>query len=545
MRLPSLFCLIATGLVLSSACPTQAAELLPADQDIPAVIDHYIGEKLKSKDAQPAPLASDLNIIRRTTLDLAGRIPTLAEVEDYLNSSASDKRQKLVERLLASPDFAFHQANELDAALMESFAGDGEYLKYLRQAAAEDRPWDQMFREMIAGDETKEPEKHALTFLKKRVGDADRMTNDTSRVFFGVAVNCAQCHDHPLVSDWKQEHYFGFKSFFDRTYQTASKNLAEKLSGEVKFKTTDGTEKNASFMFLTGAKVEEPKREVSKEQRKKEEELIKKAIKDKNADPPQPEFSPRAELVKLALDEKNSRFFSRNIVNRLWARYFGRGLVHPLDQLHSENPASHPELMAWLTRDLVEHGYHLKRLIRGMVLSDAYARESRWTGEGEAPRDYLFGMAKPRVMTPKQYALSLYIASASPEKYPLDMKPEDWAKTRENLENAANGLSKQMEYPSEHFQVSVSEALYFSNNDRMQNDFLRDSGDKLVGYLKGKDDPAEVLRTAFRVTLNREPEPAEVAAFQQYLDQRADRRVEGLQQIVWALLTSPELRFNY
>ncbi len=544
MRLSSLFCFIA-GLVVSSACPTQAADLLPADREIPAVIDHYIGEKLNAQDAKPAPLASDLNILRRTTLDLAGRIPTLAEVEDYLSSSATDKRQKLVDRLLASPDFAFHHANELDAALMESFAGDGEFLKYLRHAATEDRPWDQMFREMIVGDEAKEPQKHALTFLKKRIGDADRMTNDTSRVFFGVAVNCAQCHDHPLVSDWKQEHYFGFKSFFDRTYQTASKNLAEKLSGEVKFKTTDGTEKNASFMFLTGAKVEEPQREVSKEQRKKEEEQIKKAIKDKDAEPPLPEFSPRAELVKLALDEKNSRFFSRNIVNRLWARYLGRGLVHPLDQLHSENPASHPELMDWLTRDLVEHGYHLQRLIRGIVLSDAYARESRWTGDGEAPLDFLFGMAKPRVMTPKQYALSLYIASASPEKYPLDVKPEDWAKTRESLENAANGLSNQMEYPSEHFQVSVSEALYFSNNDRMQNDFLRDSGDKLVGYLKGKDDPAEILRTAFRVTLNREPEPAEVAAFQQYLDQRADRRVEGLQQIVWALLTSPELRFNY
>ena len=79
----------------------------------------------------------------------------------------------------------------------------------------------------------------------------------------------------------------------------------------------------------------------------------------------------------------------------------------------------------------------------------------------------------------------------------------------------------------------------------MQNDFLRDASDKLVGYLKGKADPAEAIRTAFRVTLNREPEPAEVAAFQQYLDQRADRRVEGMQQIVWALLTSPELRFNY
>lgn len=546
MQRGPLFVLLAMGLLPFALAPAKSAELLPKDQDISQVIDQYIGEGLKAGNITPAALASDLVILRRTTLDLAGRIPTLAEVEAYLNSPEADKRTKLVDRLLSSPDFAFHHANELDASLMESHAGDGDFLKYLRQAALEDRPWNQMFQEMIAGSEEKEPEKHALIFLKKRADEIDEMANDTSRVMFGVAVNCAQCHDHPLVSDWKQEHYFGFKAFFDRTYETASKRLAEKYSGEVKFKTTEGEEKTASLMFLTGAKVEEPKRELTKEERREEEEIVKKAMKDKEAAPPKaPAFSPRGALVKLALEESNSRFFSRNIVNRLWARYFGRGLVHPLDQLHSENPASHPELMDWLTRDLVDHGYHLKRLIRGIVLSDAYARDSRWTSPGEPPFSDRFAKAETRVMTPKQYALSLLIASASPERYPLDMKPDDWAKTRESLENTASGLSRQMEYPGEHFQVSVSEALFFSNNDRMQNDFLRDSSDKLVGYLKTKPDPMEALRIAFRVTLNREPDAEEITAFKQYLDQRTERPAEGIQQIVWALLTSPELRFNY
>lgn len=546
MPRPPVFGLLAMSLLAFALAPVQSAELLPQDQDISQVIDHYIGEGLAAKSIAPAALASDLVILRRTTLDLAGRIPTLAEVQAYLSSTDTDKRAKLVDRLLSSPDFAFHHANELDATLMESHAGEGEFVKYLRHAAAEDRPWNQMFQEMIAGSEDKEPEKHALVFLKKRADEIDEMTNDTSRLMFGVAVNCAQCHDHPLVSDWKQEHYFGFKAFFDRTYQTAAKQLAEKYSGEVKFKTTEGEEKTAGLMFLTGAKGDEPKRELSKEERREEEEIIKKAMKDKDAAPPKPPaFSPRAELVKLALDESNSRYFSRNIVNRLWARYFGRGMVHPLDQLHSENPASHPELMDWLTRDLVANGYRLKRLIRGIVLSDAYARDSRWTSSGDPPASELFGIAETRVLTPKQYALSLFIASTSPDKYPIDIKPEDWAKTRENLENAANGISRQMEYPGEYFQVSVSEALFFSNNDRMQSEFLRDSGDKLVGYLKTKTDPNEALRIAFQVTLNREPDAEEITAFKQYLDQRTERRAEGIQQIVWALLTSPELRFNY
>lgn len=546
MQRSPLFGVVAMAFFAFALAPVKAGDLLPQGHEISQAIDHYISEGLKANQTKPAELASDLVVLRRTTLDLAGRIPTLSEVEAYLNSPDADKRVKLVDRLLSSPDFAFHQANELDAALMESHAGDGDFLKYLRAAALEDRPWDQMLKDMIAGREEKEPEKYALVFLKKRADEIDEMANDTSRLLFGVAVNCAQCHDHPLVSDWKQEHYFGFKAFFDRTYQTAAKTLAEKSSGEVKFKTTEGEEKSVGFMFLTGATVEEPKRELSRDQKREEEELVRKAMKDKNAAPPKPPaFSPRAELVKLALEESNSRFFSRNIVNRLWARYFGRGLVHPLDQLHSENPASHPELLDWLTRDLVANGYRLKRLIRGIVLSDAYARDSRWTSGGDPPSSDRFAVAETRVMTPKQYALSLYIASASPEKFPLNMPPEEWARTRENLENAASSLSRQMEYPGEHFQVSVSEALFLSNNERMQSDFLRDSSDRLVGYLKTRPDPVEVLRTAFRVTLNREPDPEEITAFKQYLDQRADRPAEGLQQVVWALLTSPELRFNY
>lgn len=546
MQRTSLFWLIILAFPVFAILPTRAADLLPADREIPSVVDHYIDEQIEASKTTAAPLASDLVILRRTTLDLAGRIPTLAEVEAYLASTDPDKRTQLVDRLLSSPDFGFHHANELEAMLMESDTGDRDFLSYLQKAAAEDRPWNQMFQDIIVGNEKEDPDQHAMVFLKKRVSDADQMTNSTSRLFFGVAVNCAQCHDHPLVSDWKQDHYFGFKSFFDRTYQTARKTLAEKSYGEMKFKTVEGEEKTASFMFLTGTKVEEPKRELTKEQKKKADELVKKVMKDKKApQPPTPDFSPRTELAKLALDEKNSRFFSRNIVNRIWARFMGQGLVTPLDQLHSENPPSHPELLDWLTRNTVENGYHLKPLIRGIVLSNAYARQSHWTGEGDPPRNYLFGKAQTRVMTPKQYALSFTIASSSPDKFPLDVKADAWAKTREGLENSASGLARQMEYPSEHFQVSVDEALYFSNNDRVQNDFLRDSGDKLVGYLKEKKDPAEMIRAAFRVTLNREPESSEFAAFEEYIKQRTDRPLEGIQQVVWALLTSPELRFNY
>jgi hypothetical protein len=524
-----------------------ADELLPADRDVSEVIDHYIGAALEGAGVTPAPGIDDRLFIRRATLDLAGRIPTAAEVQAFLESPEPDKRARLVDDLLASPDYAFHHANWFDAMLLGGERVEKDWLTYLRAAAAEDYRWDEMFRQMMVGEADTEPQRHALTYLKRRADSADDMTNDTSRLFFGVSINCAQCHDHPLVDDWKQDHYFGFKRFFDRTFLTRGDRLAEKYGGEVKFKTVGGVEKTAAFMFLTGAVVEEPPREKSKEELKKEDELIKQAMKEKDAPhPPAPEFSPRAELVKLALTPENAPMLARAMVNRTWARFLGYGIVHPLDQIHSANPPSHPELLDWLTRDFQQHEFRLKRLIRGIVLSEAYARGSEWTGDKEKrPYPYLFAVAQTRVLTPRQYGLSLIVASSSPSQFSPAAKPEDWPARRESLENQSHGLAGQLEWPTEHFQVSVDEALLFSNSERVQNDYLRDSNDKLVGHLKTIEDPAETIRVAFRNVLSREPDESELSAFSAFIESRADRPADALRQIVWALLTSPEMRFNY
>jgi hypothetical protein len=269
-------------------------------------------------------------------------------------------------------------------------------------------------------------------------------------------------------------------------------------------------------------------------------------MKDDKAPPPKPpEFRPREQLVELALRPGDNRFFARSIVNRVWARLMGHGLVDPLDQMHSANPASHPELLDWLERDLVAHGYDLKRLVHGIVLSDAYARSSRWNSAGDPPASQYFAVAIPRPLSPRQYALSLQIAAASPESFPANPKPEDWSKRREQLENAANGLAGNFELPGEHFQVSVDEALLLSNSPQIQNDLLRDSGDRLVGFLKGIPDRRQMIETAYWTVLSRAPAPEEAELIEQYLSRRADNPVIAIQQAAWALIASPELRFNY
>ncbi len=430
---------------------------------------------------------------------------------------------------------------------MGKYGSDGDLRNYLLKAAQENWPWDRIFRDSMIADESNPDQKPALVFIKKRISDIDSLTNDTSSIFFGVSINCAQCHDHPLVADWQQDHYFGFRSFLNRTYATKKKTLAEKYSDELKFKTTAGEEKVAKIMFLTGEVVDEPKVEKTKDQLKKEDEEVKRQMKDDKAPPPKPpEFRPREKLVEVALkaDGKAQPFLAKSIVNRTWARYFSRGLVDPLDQLHSENPASHPELFEWLTRDFIKHKYDMKRLIRGIVLSEPYIRASAWTKGGELPANEYYARMVPRVMTPRQYSMSLQLATTSP-KSQVSPADETWTKHREDLENRSNGMAGQIEMPSEHFQVSVDEALLFSNNDRIKNDYLRDSGDRLVGYLKEIDDNKQVIEAAFLSVCSRKPAPEEVAAFETYLSKRGENRLEGIKQIVWALIASPEIRFVY
>lgn len=525
-------------------CLTAAASVRSDDQveptsanaEIAEVVDHYIDLQLKNAEVTPAPQADDANLLRRTMLDLVGRIPTATEASAFVSSSDSGKRAALIDRLTESPGFARHQANELNAMLMP---GNGDLLKYLRPAAAENRPWDQVFRDLIAAD----PETGADQFLKTRVKDLDRLANDTSVIFFGVNVSCAQCHDHPLVAEWTQSHFFGMKSFFSRTFENGD-FLGERDYGLVKFQTTAGEEKVAPLMFLTGTVLEEPETPEPSDEQKKAEKTQLEELKKEKKPPPAPAFSRRAQLATVALQADESIYFSRSIVNRVWYRLFGRGLVAPVDQMHPENPASHPELLDWLAQDLVKHNYDLRRLIRGLVGSNAYSRSSRWEGDGFPPPE-LFAVAAVRPLTPAQYATSLRVASMSPSWFPEATTGPEFEQRIEQIENSARGFAGMIEQPSEDFQVSVTEALLFNNNQRITSEFLRDAGDSLVGKLKTIEDTKQLVDAAVWNVFARPAADDEAQVLAEYLSQYKEDRLIAAQQLVWALLTTNEVRFNY
>lgn len=540
MRTPRIAC-PALAALLACAAPAFADGLLPPGKPVEEAVDFYVDARLAEDGVSPAPPADDATLLRRLTLDLIGRIPTTAEARVYSTDPDPAKRVRLVDRLMASPGFVRHQADEFDALLMAGTRGTVR--DYLLRAFAENRTWDRVFRDVVAPDPADSGPKSAAEFLRVRLKDTDKLTNDVSTTFFGVNVSCAKCHDHPLVHDWKQDHFYGMKSFFDRTFDNGG-FLAERGYGVVRFKTVKGQERQAKLMFLTGAVVDDPgAKEPAAAEAKKEKDRLEAAKKTRKP-AAAPAFSARARLVELALRPGQRDFFARSIVNRVWRRLYGFGLVNPVDQMHAENSPSHPELLQWLARDTAEHGYDLRRLVRGLVLSRAYARSSRWEGAGPTPPPALFAVARLRPLTPMQLAASLRLAAADPEALGAG-RPEEVEKRIENLENGARDLARSFEQPGDDFQVGVGEALFFSNGDRVQKDLLGEGGDRLVGRLKQMKDPTQVVDAAVRAVLSRPPTAEETRLLGDYLQRRADRPVEGCRQLVWALLTDSEFRFNY
>lgn len=521
--------------------------------EIARTIDQHVATRLAAEGIPSAELCAPETLLRRATLDLAGRIPTLPERDWYLSLPAETRRAQLVDRLLSLPDFEFHLRNSFDELLLPDNPGDTEFREYLLTAIRERQPWSEMFREMLLAAETDGPRKGAVKFLKARVRELDDLTNDTSVLFFGVNISCAKCHDHPLVPDWKQDHFYGMQAFFSRTFSSKKNVLLEKPYGAVRFSTTGGEERQAALMFLTGSVISDQTPEYTEEQRKSIDEQIRNLEREDNAEAVPVSFSPRQALVSAALEDRSQMYLARNIVNRTWQRLIGTGIVDPPDQLHSGNPPSHPELLDFLTTDFVEHNYDLQRLIRGIVLSDTWARSSRWSTAAEIPAAQTFAVGAIRPLTPRQLAASLMIA-ARPTTWPglseVTEKPEEWLKRRTDIENQAGGWIREFEQPGENFQVAVDEALFFSNSVRVRDELLRDANDRLIGYLRGASDAGAAAQRLWQVLCSRDAAPDEQQLVEEWLaaSRGTDSTVlppAALQSLAWALLAGPEFRFNY
>jgi hypothetical protein len=344
----------------------EAGRGLPLAEQIDALIEQQAIGPL-------APPCSDEEFLRRVSLDLTGIIPSVDEVDEFLGERVADRRARWVDRLLASPAFARHMAMEFHVMLLERREDKAVSLSdwelYLIQSFDSNKPLDQLFRELVFMEGEEAADRIPAKFILNRASEPNAVTRDIGRLAFGMDLQCAQCHDHPLISDYVQEDYYRLYAFWNRTTlftdpKSKALLISEQADGEASFTsvfTGEGGEGVVPRPPRGAAVVAEPitlNRDAY-------------TIAPSKTAPAKPKYSRRRALAERLASNPQ---FQRNIANRVWSLMFGRGIVHPLDLHHSHNPPWNPRLLQFLSETLVAEGYQLRPLLRAIALTRAYQR---------------------------------------------------------------------------------------------------------------------------------------------------------------------------
>jgi hypothetical protein len=510
-------------------------------------IDQLIAAARPGFEAQAAPPASDAEFLRRVYLDLTGTIPTAAEARAFLGDPSAKKRSLLIDRLLASPDYARHLADVFDVFLMERRPGRrvprAQWQEYLRASFAANKPWDQLVREILGADGDDAKLRPAASFYLDRGGEPALLARDISRLFLGMNLQCAQCHDHPLVDDYKQADYYGILAFLNRSFLfTDKKNrvvFAERADGEVSFQSVFDPAKvtHTTPPRLPGRPlVKEPKFDKGKAY----------AVAPANGVRPVPKFSRRAQLATQMTDPEN-RLFRRNSVNRLWALMMGRGLVHPIDFDHTGNPPSHPALLALLADEFVARKYDVRDFLRELALSKTYQHSSELPAGGRDLPPETFAVAQLKPLSPEELAWSLMQATGVTHAERLALKkptePALYARLASNLTPVLTTFGSLPGQP-EGFEPTLDQALFIDNGQLLRG-WLAPRPGNLVDRILGLKEAHAVAEELYLSVLTRRPTPEEERETDAYLRHRSTNRAAALGELAWALIASAEFRFNH
>jgi len=501
--------------------------------------------------SQLAGPATDTEFVRRIFLDLTGSIPTAAEVRAFLKEPSPGKRQQLIDRLLASSEHARYLAAVLDVWLMERRPAKAVshplWLDYLRESVAANKPWDQLVREVLAADGADPKQRHLARFYLDRDGEPNLLTKDVSRLLLGMNLQCCQCHDHPRVEEYKQEHYYGLFAFLSRgqlVRDLASKQmmLGEKADGEVTFqsvfdpaKTTKATGPRLPY----GPVLKEPPVEKGKEY------LVAPAPGKRAV----PRYSRRA-LLGPELTRPAHVAFRRNVANRLWALLMGRGLVQPLDMDHPANPPSHPELLALLTDEMLAHKFDLRYLLRELALSQTYQRTSELPAGAAglaAPDRYSVALLKP--LSPEQMAWGLMQATGVTDAARLNLggpKATEAALYGQLSRNVAPFLTTFANPPGTppSFDATIDQALFLANGSLVRS-WLAPARGNLTDRLLAASTAGALAEELYLSVFSRLPTAEELKETTDFLAGRQADRAKAVQELAWALLASAEFRFNH
>jgi hypothetical protein len=542
--------LVALACILLACSLATAAAPLPASGNPTPLhrrIDHWIMAPRDFARCDAGP-ASDAEFLRRIYLDLIGTIPPAETARAFLRNPDAHKRQALIDELLASPAHARHLANLLDVMLMERRRAvqmpEALWVEYLRASCAANKPWDVLVREILSADGADPKTRPAARFLLDR-GEPNLITRDISRLFLGTNLQCCQCHDHPRIDDYKQDHYYGLFAFIGRTSLVRDKAvgmivLSEKADGETTFQSVFDPAKvtKTALPRVPGGPVS---KDVPVEAGKAY--VMVPSPNSRGV----PRNSRRARLAD-SLARADYEPFRRNIANRLWAVMMGRGLIHPLDMDYGANPPSHPELLDELARDIAERKFEMRGFLREIALSQSYGRSSvlkPGVVEKEMP---LYAAALLEPLTPEQFAWSLIQATGLTDSTRLSLgaSPREEVVHARLVANVAPFVRAFASPPGTPagFDATVDQALFLANGPLVRS-WLAPRAGNLTDRLSRLTRPEDVADELYLSILTRLPDDEERQEVAGFLGSRSTDRPAALQDLAWALLTSAEFRFNH
>jgi len=494
------------------------------DQSTPAMlaarIDALLEQRLQLEQVPVSPPADDEEFLRRATLDLTGRVPTPDEVRAFLNDRGPDKRAKLLDALFRGPAYGRRQADlwarrlftrttENDAVQVEPF------VDWLAQEFHRETPWNALVSELLTatGPQRQNPAVTMFMGGQHTTLAPQEAANLVSKTFLGLRLECAQCHNHPF-DVWTQRDYWGFAAFFKFTHFTNRFPDVPALPAGTKPGPSDyGV---AEFSRLN-KKHEVPDRAL---------ELPARVLQGQQS--LQGTAVPPRVLVAQWLTAADNPWFAQATANRIWEQYFGRGLIHPADDLRADQTCTHPEILELLRAELVAHDFDTKFLARAICATRAYQRSSA-TRPGNETDEVLFSRTVPRVLAPEQ----LFDALAQ-------LLGRDALDRRGRFEDARvkflDFLKTEEEHDARAYRRGIPQTLRLLNDPLFQTAL----NNKVQTFAtRPRDQQIEEL---YLLVLARRPLPRERELC---LAQFARTPATAARTIFWALLHSSEFALNH
>lgn len=518
-------------------------------------INEIIRRSWADHNLSPSAPEADGKWARRLYLDLAGRIPSLAELQAFESSQEADKRAALVRQLLHDDEYTLDYARNWTTIwtnlLIGRTGGTGNnslinregMQKYLRDSFARNKPYDTMVHELLTATGTSSPGAEgfngAVNYLVDKVNEenATLATSSVSKLFLGLQIQCTQCHTHPF-NDWKQDKYWEFNAFFRQT-----RALRRFVSG-----TDDVTHVELIDQDYAGESNNPEKADLFYDLRNGLVKVAYPVFIDGTAINPSgyvSDVNRRRELARLVVE---SPYLDQAIVNRMWSHFFGYGFTKPIDDFGSHNQASHPELLTYLAQEFRQAKYDQKKLIEWLVLSEAYQLSSKPTPANETD-DPVLG-ARPQFT---RYYIRTMSAEELYESMLLVIRGRGDDSNYQSTEDEKSRWLGQFarEFGTDEgdesidFSGTIPQVLMMFNGEIARAATQTDGGGVLGQVVNDqKLDARQKIERLFEAALARKPSKKEATAFFQ-LVQASNNPVEGLEDLWWALLNSNEFILNH